>query len=164
MTSNLLACRRCRLTSTSNISFFLFLTVCLSISLSVAAIGLSAPGEKDLQKRKVLNLEWKSERVVDYESGDSMEQIKEVPLKELGESEKHSLVMWCMYHHHHFICPIIQQFAHLHDYNFRRAGQQGPIRTLTAALKTFNKNSYLVHILYTNKNITNEKNYRNQSF
>jgi len=29
---------------------------------------------------------------VDYESGDSMEQIKEVPLKELGESEKHSLV------------------------------------------------------------------------
>jgi len=33
----------------------------------------------------------------------------------------------------HFICPIIQQYAHLHRYNFRRAGQQGPTRT--AALK-----------------------------
>ena len=30
-------------------------------------------GWKDLQKRKVLSLEWKSERVVDDESGDSME-------------------------------------------------------------------------------------------
>jgi len=36
---------------------------------------------------------------------------------------------------HHFICPIIQQYAHLHEYDSRRAGQQGPIRTLTAALK-----------------------------
>jgi len=34
-----------------------------------------------------------------------------------------------------FICPIIQQYAHLHRYNFRRAGQQGPTRKLTAALK-----------------------------
>jgi len=34
-----------------------------------------------------------------------------------------------------FICPIIQQYAHLHRYNFRRAGQQGPTRTLTSALK-----------------------------
>ena len=40
------------------------------------------------------------------------------------------------HHHHHFICPIIQQYAaHLHEYDSRRAGQQGPIRTLTAALK-----------------------------
>ena len=30
-------------------------------------------------------------------------------------------------HHHHFICPIIQQCAHLHEYNSRKAGQQGPI-------------------------------------
>ena len=36
--------------------------------------------------------------------------------------------------HHHFICPIIQQYAHLHRYSFGRAGQQGPTRTLTAAL------------------------------
>jgi len=35
--------------------------------------------------------------VVDYESGESMEPIMEVPLKELGESEKHGLVMRCMY-------------------------------------------------------------------
>jgi len=39
------------------------------------------------------------------------------------------------HHHHQFICPIIQQNAHLHRYNFRRAGQQGPTRTLTAALR-----------------------------
>jgi len=28
-----------------------------------------------------------------------------------------------------------RKYAHLHRYNFRRAGQQGPTRTLTAALK-----------------------------
>ena len=39
------------------------------------------------------------------------------------------------HHHHHFICLIIQQYAHLHRYNFKTAGQQGPTRTLTAALK-----------------------------
>jgi len=39
------------------------------------------------------------------------------------------------HHHHHFICPIIQQYAHLHEYDSRRAGQQGPIRTITATLK-----------------------------
>ena len=38
------------------------------------------------------------------------------------------------HHHHHFICPIIQQYVHLHEYDFRRAGQQGRIRTLTAAV------------------------------
>jgi len=42
-------------------------------------------------------------------------------------------------HRHHFICPIIQQYAHFREYDSRRAGQQGPIRTLTAALKMFNK-------------------------
>ena len=41
-------------------------------------------GGKDLQKRKVLSLEWKSEGVMDDESGESMEPMAEVPLKELG--------------------------------------------------------------------------------
>ena len=36
-----------------------------------------------------------------------------------------------------FICSIIPQYVHLHEYDFRRAGQQGPIRTLTAALKRY---------------------------
>jgi len=31
----------------------------------------------------------------------------------------------------------IQQYAHLHEYNLRRAGQQGPTRTLTAAPKNY---------------------------
>jgi len=34
----------------------------------------------------------------------------------------------------HFICPIIHEY-NLHEYNSTRAGQQGLIRTLTAALK-----------------------------
>jgi len=50
----------------------------------------------------------------------------------LSNSSQFSVVY---HHHHHFICPIIQQYAHLHRYNFRRAGQQGPTRTVTAALK-----------------------------
>ena len=37
-------------------------------------------GEKDLQKRKVLSLEWKSELVMDDESGESKEPMEEVPL------------------------------------------------------------------------------------
>ena len=39
-------------------------------------------GGKDLQKRKVLSLEWKSEGVMDDERGESMEPMEEVPLKE----------------------------------------------------------------------------------
>ena len=35
-------------------------------------------GGKDLQKRKVLSLEWKSEGVMDDESGESMEPMEEV--------------------------------------------------------------------------------------
>ena len=42
---------------------------------------------KDLQKRKVLSLEWKSEKVMDDESGESMELMDEVPLKGLGDAE-----------------------------------------------------------------------------
>jgi len=40
-------------------------------------------GGKDLQKWKVLSLEWKSEGVMDDESGESMELVEEMPVKEL---------------------------------------------------------------------------------
>ena len=45
-----------------------------------------------MQKKKVLSLEWKSEGVIDGESGESMELMEEVPLKELGKSEFEKLV------------------------------------------------------------------------
>jgi len=45
-----------------------------------------------LQKRKVLSLEWKSEGVMDDESGESMELKEEVPIKELGDAELERLV------------------------------------------------------------------------
>ena len=48
-------------------------------------------GGKDLQERKVLSLEWKSEGLMDDESGQSME-LMEMPLKELGEAELEILV------------------------------------------------------------------------
>ena len=47
---------------------------------------------KDLRKRNVLSLQWKSEGVMDDESGESMDPMEEVPLKELGESELKRLV------------------------------------------------------------------------
>jgi len=40
--------------------------------------------------------------------------------------------MYLDHRHHHFICQVIQQYVHLREYHSRRAGQQGPIRTLTA--------------------------------
>ena len=49
-------------------------------------------GGKDLQKRKVLSLEWKSEGVTDDESGESMEPMEEVPLIQLGEADLERLV------------------------------------------------------------------------
>jgi len=49
-------------------------------------------GGKDLQKRKVLSLEWKSEGVMDDESGELMEPMEEVPLIQLGEAELERLV------------------------------------------------------------------------
>ena len=49
-------------------------------------------GGKDLQKRKVLNLEWKSEGVMDDDSGESMELMEEMPLKKLDEAELEILV------------------------------------------------------------------------
>ena len=51
---------------------------------------------KDLQKRKVLSLEWKSEGLMDDESGELMELMEEVmeevPLKELGDAKLERLV------------------------------------------------------------------------
>ena len=44
-------------------------------------------GGKDLQKRKVVSLEWKSEGVMDDESGELMELMEEVPLKELDDAK-----------------------------------------------------------------------------
>ena len=40
-----------------------------------------------MQKRKVLSLEWKSEGVMDDESGELMELMEKVPLKELGDAK-----------------------------------------------------------------------------
>jgi len=37
-------------------------------------------------------LEWKSEGVMDDESGESMELVEEMPLKEMGEAELERLV------------------------------------------------------------------------
>jgi len=45
-----------------------------------------------LQKRKVLSLEWKNERVLDDESGESKEPVGELPLIGLGESELEKFV------------------------------------------------------------------------
>jgi len=41
---------------------------------------------------KVLSLEWKSEEVINDKSGESMELMEEVPLKELGSAELDRLV------------------------------------------------------------------------
>ena len=49
-------------------------------------------GGKDLQKRKVLSLEWQSEGVMDDESGESMVLMEEMPLIQLGEAELERLV------------------------------------------------------------------------
>jgi len=46
-----------------------------------------------LQERKVLSLEWKSEGIMDNESGDSIEPMEEVPLIQLGEAELKTLVL-----------------------------------------------------------------------
>ena len=48
-----------------------------------------------MQKRKVLSLEWKSEGVMDDESGELMklfEMVEEVPLKELTDAKVERLV------------------------------------------------------------------------
>ena len=45
-----------------------------------------------MQKKKVLSLEWKSEGVMDGESGELMELMEEVSLKELGDAKVERLV------------------------------------------------------------------------
>ena len=45
-----------------------------------------------MPKRKVLSLEWKSKGVMDDESGELMELMEEVRLKELGDAELERLV------------------------------------------------------------------------
>jgi len=45
-----------------------------------------------LQKGKVLSPERKTEAVMDDNSGESMELMEEVPLKELGDAELERLV------------------------------------------------------------------------
>ena len=45
-----------------------------------------------MQRRKVLSLEWKSEGVMDDESGELMELVEEMPLKELGYAKLERLV------------------------------------------------------------------------
>jgi len=47
-----------------------------------------------LQKRKVLSLVWKSEGVMDDESGELMELMEEVPLKELGDAKVERYSAW----------------------------------------------------------------------
>jgi len=47
---------------------------------------------KICRKGNFLSLEWKSEGVIDNESGESMELIEEMPLKEMGEAELERLV------------------------------------------------------------------------
>jgi len=71
-------------------------------------------------------------------------------------SEKmRNLLAQFLHRHHHFICPIIQQYAQLHRYNFRRAGQQGPTRTLTAAVKRVIKQ--LLLLCHTSKILQTRK-------
>ena len=77
---------------------------------------------------------------------------------QIGSTIPRASLRSCDHHLHHFICPIIQQYAHLHEYDSRRAGQQGPIRTLTAALKRSIKKSLGTYSITEIKNITNEKN------
>ena len=45
-----------------------------------------------MQKRKVLSMEWKSEGVIDDESGELMELVEEVPLKEVTDAKVERLV------------------------------------------------------------------------
>jgi len=63
-----------------------------SVSQSKLKEGKVGYGWKDLQKRKILSLEWKSEGVMDDESGELMELMEEVPLKELGDAKLERLV------------------------------------------------------------------------
>ena len=45
-----------------------------------------------MQKRKVLSLEWKSEEVMDDESGELIKLMEGVPLKKQGDAKLEKLV------------------------------------------------------------------------
>ena len=45
-----------------------------------------------MQIREVLSLNWKNKGVMDDESGELMELMEEVPLKELGDAKLERLV------------------------------------------------------------------------
>ena len=45
-----------------------------------------------MQKRKVLSLEWKSEGVMDDESGELEELVEQVPLKKVTDAKVERLV------------------------------------------------------------------------
>jgi len=47
-----------------------------------------------LQKRKVLSLEWKSEGIMDDDSGELIELMEEVPLNELGDANWRDYSAW----------------------------------------------------------------------
>ena len=47
---------------------------------------------EEFAEKEGLSLEWKREGVMDNESGELMELMEEVPLKELGEAELERLV------------------------------------------------------------------------
>ena len=76
--------------------------ICSEVSVNSPGNPLSQPrrrkkekvgyGGNDLQKRKILSLERKSEGVMDDESSESMELMEEMPLKKLGEAELERLV------------------------------------------------------------------------
>ena len=55
----------------------------------------STEGKKDLQKRKVLRLEWNTEGVVDNESGESMKSMEEVSLR-IGWVRIGEINVWLM--------------------------------------------------------------------
>ena len=68
--------------------------ICSEVWVNSPGIRGVSPGEemvgyggKDLQKRKVLSLEWKSEGVMVDESGELMELVEKVPLKELTDAK-----------------------------------------------------------------------------
>jgi len=85
-------------------------------------------------------------------------RLADVYRQTVPKSRSVSIVHRHHHHHHHhlFIFSIIQQYAHLRWYNFRRAGQQGPTRTLAAALKRVIKlTGYIFY--HTNKILQRRK-------
>ena len=134
-------------------------SVRLSVCLSHRSTAAPACGEFATERAK-------GRRYRSIADDGARQQKRAVSRWEPREEADHRLYCYILdyahhhhhhHHHHHFICPIIQQYAHLHEYDSRRAGQQGLIRTLTAALKRSIKTVTGCIFYHTNKNITNEK-------